>query len=206
MTPPVKRDNLLPANATAFEDGMSQTSGRLLDAPSEVVRAARKGATAPKQLLGHLGWEKSLHHPSDDEATQRARIDASFADHLSYGSPDALEREIALDTGLEIRVVEYFEEVGLEWPDFIVEARAAQGDPAPDMTDVRPSALARKNVRDWPKLRTAYSPVEGALYVASASHFSPRMKILSAAKPPPQLFVGSASRFLPRMKILPLRA
>ena len=170
MSAPIARDNLLPANATAFEDAQSQTSARLLDAPVHVVRDARKAANAPKQLLGALGWERSVHHPSADEAVMRARIDSAFADHLSYGAPAALENEIALDAGVNVRVVEFFEDETLEWPDFIVEIVQQPGDPAPDISRVLPSALMRKNVRDWPKkVRRAIALDVTSFHVGSAT-------------------------------------
>ena len=155
MSAPIARDNLLPANATAFEDAQSQTSARLLDAPVHVVRDARKGATAPKQLLGALGWERSVHHPSADEAVMRARIDSAFADHLSYGAPAALENEIALDTGVSVVVRDFWEKPGGAWPDFFVCIPVGPGHPAPpdDLTPILLSALTRKNVRDWPLVR-----------------------------------------------------
>lgn len=153
MTTP--RDNLLPMNATAFEDAQSQTSARLLDSPVDVIRAARKGATAPAKLLAHLAWERSIHHPSEIEETQRQRIDSSFADHLSYGTPAALEQEIFLDTGVAAKVRDFWEVNRGEWPDFYVCIPVGPGHPQPpaDLSGVLISALSRKNVRDWPNIR-----------------------------------------------------
>lgn len=155
MSAPAIRENLLPPNALPFEDAQAQTSARLLDAPAQVVRDARRGASAPQQLLGHLAWERSVHHPSTDEATIRARIDSAFADHLAYGSPAALEAEIALDTGLPVVIREFNEVAGGEWPDFYVVLPIGPGHPAPpeDLGPVVLSALRRKNVRDWPRIR-----------------------------------------------------
>ena len=151
----IDRDNLLPANATAFEDAQSQTSARLLEAPVQVIRDARMGASAPSQLLPFLAWERSVHHPSTDTATMRGRIDASFADHLSYGTPAALENEIFLDTGVAVTVREYWEKPGASWPDFFVCIPVGPGHPAPpsDLGPILRSALSRKNVRDWPNIR-----------------------------------------------------
>lgn len=201
-----RRDNLLPATATAFEDAQSQTSARLLDAPVQVIRDARKGASAPRQLLGHLGWERSLHHPSADEATQRARIDSSFQDHLNYGSPAALEEEIALDAGLEVRIVEFFEEPDLEWPDFAVEALVDPGDPQPDLLGVLPSALRRKNVRDWPaRLRTRVRLQPTPLHVGSATFVGAKLRVgPENYKPAPSMSVGSASFIVSTIRVLPL--
>lgn len=203
----VERDDLLPANATALERALSQVAARLLEAPVHVIRAARVGATAPRALLGHLAWERSVHHPTADEAAMRARIDSSFADHLSYGAPAALEAEIALDTGLTIRVVEAWERPYLVWPDFLVEVVIDPGDPAPDVGAAWRAAVRRKNVRDWPSARVFARQPEGALYMGAATHVSPRVKILpeGGAKPAPQMFIGAAIRTLPRVKILPQR-
>lgn len=153
VTPDVPAD-LLPANATAFERAQALTSARLLNAPVNVVRYARVGASAPKQLLGHLAWERSVHHPSDDVPTMRGRIDASFSDHLSYGSPAALEQEIALDTGVAVFIKEFWQVAGGQWPDFYVCVAIGPGHPAPpDPAALRAAALRRKNVRDWPIVR-----------------------------------------------------
>lgn len=202
----VERDNLLPPTATAFEDAQSQTSARLLDAPVQVVRAARKGATAPRQLLGHLGWERSIHHPSADEETQRARIDSSFADHLSYGSPAALEGEIALDAGAPVRVVEFWEDPSLEWPDFIVEIELQPGDAAPDMAAIARSALLRKNVRDWPsKARVRVALDATPFHVGSASFVGAKLRVAPENyKPAPSFTVGSALFLVPTIRVLPL--
>jgi phage tail P2-like protein len=203
----VERDDLLPGNATALERALSETSARLLDAPVAAIRAARQGATAPKSLLGHLAWERSVHHPADDEAAMRARIDSAFENHLNYGSPAALEAEIALDTGLSVRVVEAWERPYLEWPDFLVEVVIDPGDPTPDIDGVLMAAVRRKNVRDWPSARVFARQPSGALYAGAATHVSPRVKILpeGGARPAPQLFVGAATRALPRVKIMPQR-
>ncbi|MFT4099034.1 MAG: phage tail protein I [Rhodoblastus sp.] len=153
-------DQLLPDTATAFEQAQSATSARLLDAPTQIVRDARRGASAPEQLLPFLAWERSVHHTSDAEATMRARIDSAFADHLAYGSPAALEEEIALDTGVAVQIREFFEIPGGAWPDFFVVIPVGPGHPAPpdDMGPILRSALRRKNVRDWPGVRLESRP------------------------------------------------
>lgn len=201
-----RRDNLLPANATAFEEAQSETSARLLYVPVHVIRDARKGATAPKALLPFLAWERSVHHPSADETTMRARTDASFADHLSYGTPAALEEEIAADTGLAIRIVEYFEEVDLEWPDFAVEALVDPGDAPPDLSAALPSALMRKNVRDWPaRLRTRVRLGVTPFHVGSALFVGAKLRVAPENyKPAPSVSVGAASFMVPTIRVLPL--
>lgn len=206
MTAPADRDDLLPASAAAFERAQSKTSGRCLDAPVDAIRLARQGATAPAALLGHLGWERSLHHPSADTAAMRARIDASFSDHLGYGAPAALEAEIAADTGQTVAIVEFNEAPELQWPDFMVESVVDPGSPLPDAGALLASALRRKNVRDWPvkaRLRLRLPP--GAIYVASASHYTVRVTIRDRSAPPPHLFIGSATWFRPHVTVLPAR-
>ena len=206
MSAPADRDDLLPANGTAFERAQSKTSARTLDAPSEVIRTARVGATAPAALLGHLAWERSVHHPVSDAAAMRARIDSAFADHLAYGAPAALEAEIAQDTGQSIAIVEFDGDPALQWPDFIIESVVDPGAAHPDTAALMASALARKNVRDWPvKARVRMRTQPGALYVASASHFTTRLTIRDRSLPPPQIYVGSASRFRPQVTFLPAR-
>lgn len=154
-------DDLLPDNATAFERAQSQTSARLLDAPTHVICDARRGASAPSQLLGHLAWERSVHKTSANVGVLRARIDSSFADHLSYGSPEALEKEIGLDVGRsDITIRDFFEVRGAEWPDFFIVFPVGPGHPAPptNLATILRSALARKNVRDWPSIRFEARP------------------------------------------------
>lgn len=204
----VAREHLLPANATPMERALSDAAARIQDVDADVIRRSRRGATAPLALLPMLAAERSLHHPSPDEATQRARIDASFGDHLSYGSPAALEIEIALDTGAVIHVVEAHERADLEWPDFMVEAVIAPGDPSPDVAAIAASALRRKNVRDWPRVRIRGLQPTATLAVAAASHVSPRVRVHpeGAHRPPPQIHIGAAARTLIYLKILPQRA
>lgn len=204
----VQRDNLLPPNEpTPFQDAQSQTSARLLDAPHQVIRDARKGATAPKQLLAFLAWERSVHHPTSDEAVMRQRIDSSFADHLSYGTPDALAAEIELDTGVAVRVVEYFEEPGLEWPDFVMDAEFELGALQPDVSGVMASALMRKNVRDWPAgVRLRPKQPVGDLFTGAATFVGHVLRIAPLDEAPPSrgLFIGAATRVIQSLRIAPL--
>lgn len=203
------RDALLPSNATAWETAQSQTSARILDTDTDMVRRARDPVRAPAALLPWLAAERSLHrYAPGDEAGNRARISASFGDHLGYGSPAALEAEIAGDAGLRVRLVEAHERARLEWPDFLVEVLVDPGDPAPDVTRVEASALRRKNVRDdLAQVRVVANQPAGALYVGAATHVSPRIRILPGdVKPDPQLRIGAAIRVLPRVKILPRAA
>lgn len=201
------RDSLLPNNATAFERAQSESAARMLDSPVEAIRAARIGASAPASLLPFLAWERSVHHPRVDETTLRARIDASFADHLSYGAPAALEQEIALDTGLSVRIVEFFEEPDLQWPDFIIEVVF---DPAieaqPDLSGVWLSAVRWKNVRDWPsKLRLKPLMPPTSFNVGSAPSIGLRVRVLpeGALPPLPTLFAGAATRAILEVRVLP---
>lgn len=154
MSARIERDDLLPGNATPFERAQSETSARLLEAPSNTVRTARDAAQAPAVLLGHLAWEKSVHHPSDDAGVMRARIASSFDDHCAYGTPAALEAEIALDVGAPVTIEDFYEVPGAAWPDFFVNIPVGvDGATVADPAAVLASALRRKNVRDWPIVR-----------------------------------------------------
>lgn len=203
----IDRDDLLPGNATALERALSQVSARLLEAPVRVVRAARVGASAPAALLGHLAWERSVHHQSGDEAALRARIDTSFEDHLAYGSPAALEAEIALDAGVAVRVVESHERPYLDWPDILIEVVIEPGDPTPNLVGVMRAAIGRKNVRDWPSaLRVAARQPAGGLYIGAGVQVSSRVRILpeDTYTPGPPIHIGAATRTLTRVRILPM--
>ena len=199
-------DNLLPGNATAFERAQSQTSARLLDTDTDIIRRARNPLQTPRSLLAPLAWERSVHHWPDDDASRRSNIDSAFADHLSYGTPVALEAEIAQDTGLEIRIVEFFEDRDLEWPDFIVAVTIDPGDAPPDLSGVISSAILRKNVRDWPaKLRVFARQPVAPLYIGAASHASPHLRVRPQDTLPllPGIYIGATTRALPRMRVLP---
>lgn len=201
------RDSLLPANATPLERAVSLVSARLLDAPVRVIRTARVGASAPTALLFHLAWEHSVHHPTSYELAMRARIDSSFEDHLTYGSPAALEEEIALDTGLPVRILEFWERPYLAWPEFLLEVIVEPDEPTPAVDGAWRSAVRRKNVRDWPaRARVAATQPSGALYVGAATHVSPRVRILPDDTAPsgPQIHIGAATRTMPRVRILPM--
>ncbi|MGD0564547.1 MAG: phage tail protein [Roseiarcus sp.] len=202
--------DLLPPNATPFERAQSAEDNRVLAANANAIRAERQPATCDEAFIAPLAWERSIHFwaPGDD-AGNRARIASSFADHGSYGSPPALEQEIALDTGLDIAVREFWEIAGLVWPDFVVDCLINIGDPAPSLAAVTASANTRKNVRDvLARVRFVAAQPAAALSVAAATCVNPRVKILplNAAPPPPQIYVGASTRALPHVTILPLRA
>jgi hypothetical protein len=127
---------------------------------------------------------------------------SSFADHASYGTPAALEDEIALDTGQDISIVEYFEDSELEFPDFIAESVVDPGEAPPDLGAVYSSASHRKNVRDnLAKARLHVRTPPGSLHAGAAGFFSARMTILSAPalKGP---FLGGVARFMPQQRIV----
>lgn len=196
-------DDLLPGNATDFERAQSKTSARILDTDTGVIRRERVPAQCDEAFLPFLAAERSVHHYAGDLATKRARTAASFSDHLAYGTPSALEQEIALDTGLDVRVVEYFEERQFEFPDFAVDLVLEQGETPPqDLEPVRRSALQRKNVRETlAAVRIRYERPPGDLFHGAATHISPR--ISNAFAPAPNLFHGAVSRILPQQRITP---
>lgn len=109
----------------------------------------------------------------------RVRIDSSFADHLSYGTPDALEKEIALDVGAPVRIKEFWEVAGATWPDFFVAIPVGPDQPTPpDAVDVLNSALRRKNVRDWPNVRLEARETPMSLKVSVGSQVRLTIKSL----------------------------
>lgn len=199
-------DDLLPGNATPWERAQSATSARLLDTDTDAIRRERDPLRCDRQFLPFLGMERSVHHyTGTSEALDRARTAASFDDHRSYGTPAALEQEIALDTGQDVRVIEFFEEQGLVWPDFVVETTIDPGDPTPDLNALWASAMHRKNVRDMPRLRVRGRQPVAPLYIGAASHVSASVRILpdEALPPPKQIFIGAAFRSIPTVRILP---
>jgi phage tail P2-like protein len=202
--------DLLPPNATPFESAQSAEDNRILAANANAVRAERQPSTCDEAFLAPLAWERSIHFWSPgDDAGNRTRIASSFADHGSYGSPAALEDEIALDTGLPITVREFWEIAGLVWPDFAVDVAIEPGDPPPDLAAITASALKRKNVRDvLAAVRFAAAQPPAALSWGAASCVAPRMTILPLGGAPsaPAFCWGATTRALPSVTILPLGA
>lgn len=197
---------LLPANATPWETAMSLTSSRILDTDTQAVRRERDPLQCDPAFLPFLGWERSVHYWSaTDAAGNAARAASSFPDHLSYGAPSALEAEIALDTGQTIRVVEFFEEPDLVFPQFVVESVISPGDPVPDLAAMNGSALRRKNVRDdLAAVRLRGSQPAASIYIGAAARVSPNVKVLPAPPSvPPLLSIGAATRVFPYARILP---
>jgi phage tail P2-like protein len=200
-------DDLLPSNATALERAISGAGARMLDADTDAIRRARQPARCGAQFVPFLAWERSVHfYNPADEAGNRARIETSFEDHLNYGAPSALEAEIALDTGQDVRVIEFFEEQGLDWPDFAVASVIDPGDPAPDMDALLASAMMRKNVRDWPLPRVLGRQPAGACFIGGGTGVVIGAKILSAVPPQPNACLGAGSGVVITAKILPLGA
>lgn len=198
---------LLPGSASAFEAAQSATAARLFDLNVAIIEQSRLPAVAGAQFVPFLAWERSVHfYDPADEAGNRARIESAFEDHSNYGSPDALEAEIALDTGQNVRVIEYFEEAGLDWPDFALASVIDPGDPAPDIDALMASVMTRKNVRDWPLPRVFGRQPVGGCVVGGATGAVISVKILAATPPQPSAFAGGASGVVVTAKILALGA
>ncbi len=197
-------DDLLPPNATPFERAGSGADRRVLSADVDAIRRARLPAECPSAFVPFLAWERSVHFTDRaDEAGNRARTQSSFADHGSYGSPSALEGEIALDVGAPVLVTEFFERSDLDWPFFAVEAVMAPGATPPcDLDALWQSALKRKNVRDMPLIGVRVVQPPAIASVAAATVVSMRMK--NVASIPVGPFAGATSRFLPQIKVFPL--
>ncbi len=198
---------LLPGNAVAFEAANSKVASRLFDLDVGVIEKSRDPQNCDAAFTPFLAWERSIHFWSpNDEVGNRARIASSFSDHCAYGAPAALEAEIALDTGQDVRVIEFFEEPGLTWPDFVVASQIDAGDPLPDIDALMASALTRKNVRDMPSPRIFARQPAGACHLGAASGVIVTAKILASAPPQPSTRVGAATGVLVSAKILPLGA
>ena len=200
---------LLAANETAWERANSTVSERILNAPASLILQERDPVACDAQFVAPLAWERSVHFwdPAAD-AENRARIAASFTDHLGYGAPAALEAEIALDTGLSVSVREFWEVPGLVWPDFLVDVHIQPG-VQPPLAPVWKSALRRKPVRDvLVNVRYAAAQPAAALAVVAACHVTQRATILplGAPKPPPAFVAGAALRVFVYPKILPLKS
>jgi len=198
-------DDLLPGNATAFERAQSATSARILATETGAVRRERDPAECDAQFLPLLAMERSVHHYAGEEALDRARTAASFADHIAYGTAAALEAEISLDIGREVRIVECFEDSSLEWPDFAVETLIDPGEAAPDLASMQASAIRRKNVRDWPHPRLRVRQPEAPLFIGAASSLGVTLRVLpeDALPPPPQIYVGATTRVVLNVKVSP---
>ncbi len=201
--------DLLPPNRTPFEYALGMTSARILNVDTQAIRRERDPMQCAAAFLPFLAWERSVHHyTGTDQAADAASVASSFDDHLSYGAPAALEAEIALDTGQTIRVVEFFEENDLIWPEFVAESVVNPGDPVPDLAAVRASALVRKNVRDrLHSVRTRGRQPPACVQIGAAAHVSPNVQVLPAVIPPPlpNIEIGAATRVFPAAQILPLK-
>ena len=201
--------SLLPGNATVLETSLSlSANARMGNVDVEAVRREREPQTCDAVFLPLLGFERSLHHWVGGDAPGNAKkIAASFADHLSYGSPSALEAEIAADTGQTIRLREFYEYASV-WPGFKIDTIINPGDASPNLAAANASAVARKNVRDlYEGARIFARQPPSPAIVGAATHMSSFLTIypVGGNRPPPTLFTGAASRALGVNKILPLR-
>ncbi len=186
--------DLLPPNATPFMRALSQTSSRILDADSQAIRRERDPTQCDAHFTPFLAWERSVHHwVAGDIAGNRAKIASSFEDHLSYGTPVALESEIAHDTGQTIEIVEFFQDPTLVWPYFWVCTVVNPGDPPPNTQAVWKSAILRKNVRDMPGVRIKLNQPGAQNFTGAATAVS----IVCRFPPPPPLpqnYTGARTR------------
>lgn len=195
-------DDLLPASATTFERALSGAGARLLAADSDVIRRSRDPSRCSAQFVPLLAWERSvrLYDPSNT-AWNRARIANAFAEHCAVGSPAALESEIAFDTGQTIEIVEFWQERDLRWPYFAVNAVVAPG-VVPDLDAVWSSAIARKNVRDMPIVRTRVVQPPAQQFFGASQRLA--LTLRNATRPALEPHVGAAQRLLPTNRVRPL--
>lgn len=193
-------DDLLPANSTPFERAASAAGARLLNTDTNAIRRERDPNAADPAFVPFLAWERSVHfYDPADLAGNRARAASSFADHGAYGSPDALEAEIALDTGLAVHIVEAHEERDLVWPGFAVEVESAPCLTFPDLAPVLASAMRRKNVRDMPRVRNRVNQAPAPVHVAAAHFVS--IRVSSAVPRTSAVYVGATHRTLLEYRI-----
>lgn len=197
-------DDLLPPRTSPLQRALSGAGARMLTVDTDAIRRERDPSRCGAVFVPFLAWERSVHFydPADD-AGNRSRIQSSFNDHLNYGSPDALEAEIALDTGQNAHLVEFWEERDLTWPDFVVESVINPGDAPPDLDAVMASALKRKNVRDVPHVRVAVLQPTGVVNVGATQSIA--MRIVNAVKSPsPPPYVGAGQRLTMQLQVKPL--
>jgi phage tail P2-like protein len=195
---------LLPPNATAYERAQAEVSSRLLAVDTQAIRRERDPLACDAAFVPYLGWERSVHHWTGIDAVDRASTATSFQDHLSYGAPAALEKEISLDVGAGVTVQDFFE-AGLAWPNFLIVMPAVDDGAPPDAGLVWRSAISRKNVRDYPVLRyvaqEAGSLVVGAfMRVAATIRVEPLDPTAYVAGPD---YVGAALRVIATIKLEP---
>ncbi len=200
---------LLPGNATAWERANSTVSERMLTVPVLAILKERDPAQCDAQFIAPLAWERSVHFWNpNDVAGNRARVASSFSDHLQYGSPSALEAEIALDTGLSIRVREFWELPGLAWPDFVIDVNINPGDAVPNVAAVYASVLQRKPPRDvLVNLRVVADQPPAPLVVGIGVGVTARIVVLPSGGAPasPAFVAGAAIRVMPYVKVLPFK-
>lgn len=91
------RDIVLPPNATPLERALAAIDGRLLELPSDIIRASKDPSRAPAHLLPHLAWERSVDvwDPSWPDDLKRRVILASYLVHRYKGTRFAVEEALA---------------------------------------------------------------------------------------------------------------
>lgn len=201
------RDDLLPSNSTSYERAQSETSARLLDVDTDVIRRARDPLHCPIELLPMLAWERSVDRWDGlSEAERRAEIAGSFDRHARKGTPAAIEAEIQRDTGASVRVQQWFE-YGGAFPRFRVLVAQPRG-PWTFPVGVRASALRRKNVRDVLDGVVAVAREEGTVFVGAALAVGRRIVIYPQASGPQIIdgaaYVGAALGVIRKITIQPL--
>lgn len=100
-----------PRDATALEIAMSGVDARLLDAPTQLIRAVWSPDECPAHLLPYLAAAWSVDHwnPAWPESVKREVIRRAPEIHRLKGTRRAMQR--ALDAlGIKTRIVEWFEQ------------------------------------------------------------------------------------------------
>jgi phage tail P2-like protein len=208
--------DLLPPNATPLESAHSAEDNRILAADVDAIRRERDPTRCDAAFVAPLAWERSIHFwdPNDD-AANRARVASSFADHGAYGSPPALEDEIALDAGLPVKVREFFELARLVWPEFTVDvAVELQGaEPLVIASAAWAGGFAPLGASGPPGATIAAplpaaSAIDIAAVTASALARKNVRDVLAAVRlvanqPASPLYVGAAASVRPSVTVLP---
>lgn len=104
------REIVLPPNATPLERALAAIDGRLLELPSEIIRASKDPSRAPSHLLPHLAWERSVDvwDPAWPDDLKRRVILASYIVHRYKGTRFAVEQALEA-LGFATKITEWWQ-------------------------------------------------------------------------------------------------
>lgn len=116
-TAPRPYPDLLSGNATPLERAFSSMDARLLDSPTQLIRAVWSPDDCPVHLLPYLAaaWSVDVWNPNWPEDVKREVIRRAPEIHRLKGTRRAMQR--ALDAlGVKMRIQEWFEQSPLGAP------------------------------------------------------------------------------------------